>query len=738
MPTLKPIFLPKAEDKNVRVNDFIKAVDTFSRDVESTFKDLDYETTLIIGDTPLHDLPEIESLTDDDIFLVEDDPSGEANSGQCTMSTLATYMQSELTFITDHGGLSGLSDDDHAQYALLGGRSGGQIIKGGIANGEDLSFWTNATGVVGKYFFTDLFTNGFIKTINTTGELAISSTINDFTTKDHDLLTGLGDDDHTQYLLIDGTRSMTGALDAPAHNISDKLITATIFTSAGINACIDALGAEGGEVYLPEGTYDCTTAIVIDYDKTTLTGAGYSTILDFSVGQASPSCIDTNDRDYVIIQNLTIIGSAGSGVTSALIGDGDIANFLTVKNCKLRLGDNVGINNNGSDSKIMNNYFDHMDGTSVYLGGNGQRDLVEGNYFDDGTISLNLQGGDYVKIVNNYFQDSSAQAILAGGVHAGIFSGNTIKNCDRGINIAGSSNGNIISNNKIYNTTSGDYDIKINEDYNTIVNNNCYGSGTSDKGIWLDEADHCIVSGNFTVFHDIAGIQEDADCQNNLIYGNRCKDATPYIINGTAHETFYQHGDISLKFGDLVSEQNPDGADAIRIKGTSDIDVVIGSMSGLFAVWNVADDTPVFYVNERGDTDITGDLIVDTNTLFVDAGNNRVGIGVTDPDTKLEIFNAGTQLKLSFDASNFITLATQSDGDLTIDSNKASYDLDFGDGNLITTGTITGEQITSTDDIAVPQTGKFQFEGTAGDTHMVFDGTSIQVVVNNVLVWEFN
>ncbi len=67
-------------------------------------------------------------------------------------------------------------------------------------------------------------------------------------------------------------------------------------------------------------------------------------------------------------------------------------------------------------------------------------------------------------------------------------------------------------------------------------------------------------------------------------------------------------GNISLEFGDLVSEQNPDGADAIRIKGTDYVDVVIGGMTGLFAVWNVADNTPVFFVNERGDTDIAGDL----------------------------------------------------------------------------------------------------------------------------------
>ena len=37
-------------------------------------------------------------------------------------------------------------------------------------------------------------------------------------------------------------------------------------------------------------------------------------------------------------------------------------------------------------------------------------------------------------------------------------------------------------------------------------------------------------------------------------------------------------------------------------------------------------------------------LIVDTNTLVVDAGNNRVGIGTASPDTKLEV--AGTEIRI--------------------------------------------------------------------------------------------
>ena len=95
---------------------------------------------------------------------------------------------------------------------------------------------------------------------------------------------------------------------------------------------------------------------------------------------------------------------------------------------------------------------------------------------------------------------------------------------------------------------------------------------------------------------------------------------------------------VSLEFGDLVSEQNPDGTDAIRIKATvSDVDVVIGHSTGYFSVYNAADNNAVFYVNDRGNTVIAGDLIVDTDTLFVDAGNNRVSIGTASPATSAKL-----------------------------------------------------------------------------------------------------
>lgn len=49
----------------------------------------------------------------------------------------------------DHGGLDGLTDDDHSQYLLLAGRSGGQIIHGGTGAGDDIRLQTTTHATKG-------------------------------------------------------------------------------------------------------------------------------------------------------------------------------------------------------------------------------------------------------------------------------------------------------------------------------------------------------------------------------------------------------------------------------------------------------------------------------------------------------------------------------------------------------------------------------------------------------------
>lgn len=52
--------------------------------------------------------------------------------------------------VTDHGLLTGLSDDDHAQYALLAGRSGGQTLIGGTGAGDDLTLVGTSGALAGS------------------------------------------------------------------------------------------------------------------------------------------------------------------------------------------------------------------------------------------------------------------------------------------------------------------------------------------------------------------------------------------------------------------------------------------------------------------------------------------------------------------------------------------------------------------------------------------------------------
>lgn len=57
--------------------------------------------------------------------------------------------------VTDHGALTGLSDDDHTQYALLAGRSTGQTLTGGTASGDDLTLRSTTNATKGDVILND-------------------------------------------------------------------------------------------------------------------------------------------------------------------------------------------------------------------------------------------------------------------------------------------------------------------------------------------------------------------------------------------------------------------------------------------------------------------------------------------------------------------------------------------------------------------------------------------------------
>lgn len=164
--------------------------------------------------------------------------------------------------------------------------------------------------------------------------------------------------------------NVTGAVDIQ----SGKIVTCNTYTSAGINACIDALGSDGGTVILPIGTYTINAPIVIDYANTTLQGCGKGTLLQFSAwaswGGGANHGIIISGKNYCTIRDLAIDGlAANSGQAKDLI-HADYADYFNVLNCYLSYADNYGIYIEGcSDILIDGNYIDNSDSTAIYYSG---------------------------------------------------------------------------------------------------------------------------------------------------------------------------------------------------------------------------------------------------------------------------------------------------------------------------------------------------------------------------------
>ncbi len=114
-----------------------------------------------------------------------------------------------------------------------------------------------------------------------------------------------------------------------------------------------------------------------------------------------------------------------------------------------------------------------------------------------------------------------------------------------------------------------------------------------------------------------------------------------------------------------------------------------------------------------------GDINFYTNNAFrmriVSAGN--VGINVTDPDTKLEILNAGNQLKLSFDGTDNTILAVNTSGDLTITPSGTKITVA---GNLDVSGTVDGVDVAALNTGVATDSGSWnaweEIDGATRDT----------------------
>lgn len=93
--------------------------------------------------------------------------------GTNTHATIDTHIANTALHFTvasiDHGSISGLADDDHTQYTLLAGRSGGQSLTGGTSQGNNLTLLSSSHETKGKIIFGNAGTTVFDEVNNRIG-----------------------------------------------------------------------------------------------------------------------------------------------------------------------------------------------------------------------------------------------------------------------------------------------------------------------------------------------------------------------------------------------------------------------------------------------------------------------------------------------------------------------------------------------------------------------------------------
>ena len=169
----------------------------------------------------------------------------------------------------------------------------------------------------------------------------------------------------------------------------------------------------------------------------------------------------------------------------------------------------------------------------------------------------------------------------------------------------------------------------------------------------------------------------------------------------------------------------------------------IFSTTGNWVLQNGGTFTDAGYrLDVNGTARVSGSLTVDTNTLFVDATNDRVGIGTTSPATKLEVVGAsGIQIRnASTDGFSFQQANTNSWSwtALTAGSNYNIQNANVGIGTATPAASAILD-VTSTSKGFLPPrmtTTQKNAIGTPAAGLMVFDTTLVKLCVYNGTNWE--
>ncbi len=545
---------------------------------------------------------------------------------------------------------------------------------------------------------------------------------------DHGNLTGLGDDDHTQYLLGSGTRAMTGNL-----NLGNNAITnIASLTMAGSLKNTSTTSAQ-----LNIG-YD-----VSNYFTTSVASNGLVTLDAFGTG-AGFNFSDNVQLSAGLLDTSGDIGTSGQILSSTATGTNWIDTFApnagTSNNNTLRWngatwvessvlqndGTNVTVSGNilassatsdlGSSTQGFDNiYSDLTQGSALFIGANGLLTEDNSNFFwDDGNdrLGIGTNSSDYTLDV-------------AGEV--GI---------DRHIYHNGDSNTYMdFTSDRWQLFTGGQSMIDAQYSSNEVTINEG-GTQTDFRIEGGNEVNLLFTDGS----EDRVGIGTDTPSQILDIVGNVELNDYLYFRNGSSE--YLRHDNSTFVLSDDLL---PSGNDTLDLGATGSRwqDLYLGPQtlhigSSLTDEGTIGYDTTNNILSINTDSTTNGNIAFNTDDLFIDTVNSRVGIGDTTPDADLDVAGSFRVDEEFYDKDGdsgtmgqvLSSTATGTDW-ITNSTNPIPYISTVNKYRMLpsTTGTFTLEGVNFTPTTAVSITNP-TFTGTV-DSVNVLSPTEMEVTVTS-------
>lgn len=161
----------------------------------------------------------------------------------------------------------------------------------------------------------------------------------------------------------------------------------------------------------------------------------------------------------------------------------------------------------------------------------------------------------------------------------------------------------------------------------------------------MDSAGDMIVGG-------ASGVATKFDHPGGASYVINSTGATSLAWTQTPTTTAFNVTDTAPRFNARATASGNPGLDFYTSTSSNRATIIFNGSSNALEFYNIAVSagSPIFSIADSGSGNvvfsagiqaasgvITGNLTVDTNTLFVDSSNNRVGIGTTSPSTNAEV-----------------------------------------------------------------------------------------------------